>query len=37
MAKQNTLTSRRRDGWNYGGMEDAMLDGNAVAEKIKAA
>jgi len=36
LAKQNILTSGRWGGWNYGGMEDAMLDGKAAAEKIKA-
>ncbi len=36
LAKQNILTSGRWGGWNYGGMEDAMLDGKAAAEQIKA-
>jgi hypothetical protein len=35
LAKQNILTSGRWGGWNYGGMEDAMLDGKAAAEQIK--
>jgi protoporphyrinogen oxidase len=36
LAKQNILTSGRWGGWNYGGMEDAMLDGKAAAEQILA-
>ena len=34
LARQGILTAGRWGGWNYGGMEDAMLDGKTAAEKI---
>jgi protoporphyrinogen oxidase len=33
--QNGVLTGGRWGGWNYGGMEDAMLDGKAAAEQIK--
>jgi UDP-galactopyranose mutase len=37
LASHNILTAGRWGGWGYGGMEDAMLDGKAAAETIRAA
>jgi protoporphyrinogen oxidase len=37
LASQNILTGGRWGGWGYGGMEDAMLDGKAAAERIRRA
>jgi len=36
LAGQGIATAGRWGGWNYGGMEDAMLEGKAAAEKILA-
>ena len=36
LASQNIVTAGRWGGWGYGGMEDAMLDGKAAAETMKA-
>jgi protoporphyrinogen oxidase len=36
LASENILTAGRWGGWGYGGMEDAMLDGKAAAETIRA-
>ena len=35
LAKNGILTAGRWGGWNYGGMEDALLDGKAAAEEIQ--
>jgi hypothetical protein len=37
LTSQNVLTGGRWGGWGYGGMEDAMLDGKAAAERIRRA
>jgi protoporphyrinogen oxidase len=34
LAGQSIFTAGRWGGWGYGGMEDAMLEGKAVAERI---
>ena len=34
LAGQGILAAGRWGGWNYGGMEDAMLEGKAAAETI---
>ena len=34
LAGQKILTGGRWGGWGYGGMEDALLDGRAAAERI---
>ena len=34
LAAHNVLTAGRWGGWGYGGMEDALLDGKAAANKI---
>src|SRR5207249_3541137 len=34
LAEHEIQTAGRWGGWGYGGMEDAMLDGKAAAEKI---
>lgn len=36
LATHGVLTHGRWGGWNYGGMEDAMLEGRAAAERISA-
>ncbi len=36
LAAQDILTQGRWGGWNYGGMEDALLEGKAAAEYITA-
>jgi protoporphyrinogen oxidase len=36
LSQNGVLTGGRWGGWNYGGMEDAMLDGKAAAEQIAA-
>jgi hypothetical protein len=36
LASQRILTHGRWGGWNYGGMEDAMLEGRAAARHIAA-
>ena len=36
LSEQRVLSHGRWGGWNYGGMEDAMLEGKAAAETIKA-
>ena len=35
LAQQGVTSGGRWGGWNYGGMEDAMLEGKAAAEKIR--
>lgn len=35
LGQQSVLTHGRWGGWNYGGMEDAMLEGKAAAGEIK--
>ena len=37
LASHGVLTHGRWGGWNYGGMEDAMLEGKAAAEEFRAA
>jgi len=34
LARHGILTAGRWGGWNYGGMEDALLEGKAAAEQI---
>jgi protoporphyrinogen oxidase len=34
LAQQGVTSGGRWGGWNYGGMEDAMLEGKAAAQSI---
>jgi protoporphyrinogen oxidase len=36
LARHDVTTAGRWGGWNYGGMEDALLEGKAAAEQINA-
>jgi protoporphyrinogen oxidase len=37
LEKEGIITAGRWGGWNYGGMEDALLEGKAAAEQIRRA
>ena len=37
LAKNGVMTAGRWGGWNYGGMEDALLEGKAAAEQMNSA
>jgi hypothetical protein len=36
LAQHGVRTAGRWGGWNYGGMEDALLEGRAAAEEFRA-